>query len=276
MTITILRLASLLYAVAAGAYVYAFVRPGRPRAASLGQGLLVAAFVVHAISIGAGCAEYGGSEFFNLRGGLGMAGWLLAGGLLLLLRVTHLPSVAAFVLPLVLAALVPGVVGSIGGRAGVLPEVVRQPATRVHVPIALTGVALFAIASVVGLMYLLQEREVKGKHFGALFSRLPNLSALDRMNQRLGRAGFAIWSLTVVTGMFLAKKSWGKAWSWDPQQVGALVVWGLSFAMVWLRHQGVHGRRYAVLTLVGFVLVVGSLLAFQIVPGLTRHGGTFQ
>jgi ABC-type transport system involved in cytochrome c biogenesis permease subunit len=125
-------------------------------------------------------------------------------------------------------------------------------------------------------MYLLQEREVKGKHFGALFSRLPSLDALDRLNQRLVRSGFVVYSVALVTGALVAKKAWGTSWSWDPQQVASLVVWLLYGAMVQLRHVGVHGRKYAILTLAGFVLVMSSMLGLGALPNVTRHGGNFQ
>jgi ABC-type uncharacterized transport system permease subunit len=273
MTVASLRVAAALYAAAAALYVFHFVRPRHARAASAGQGLLAAAFLAHAVSIGIGCSEFGGAEFFNLRGGFGMAGWLAAGALLLVLRFYHLPAVAAFVLPLVLLALVPGVVGRVGGRGGTLPEVLRQPTTTLHITVAFVSVALFALAFGIALMYLLQEREVKGKHFGALFSRLPPLAALDRLTQRLVRAGLLVWSVALVTGMFVADKAWGKPW--DPQLVFAVLVWALYFGLVWMRHQGIHGRRYAVLTVLGFALILGSMLGLKAVPDITQHQGDF-
>jgi hypothetical protein len=45
--------------------------------------------------------------------------------------------------------------------------------------------------------------------------------------------------------------------------------------MVQLRHNGWHGRRYALLTLVGFVLVLGSMVSLKTVPGITRHAGDY-
>jgi ABC-type uncharacterized transport system permease subunit len=273
MTVAILRLAAVIYAAAAALYVFHFVRPSHAGSARVGHGLLGVAFLVHAVSIGVGCSEFGGAEFFNLRGGFGMAGWLAAGALLLVLRFQHLPSVAAFVLPLVLLALVPGVVGRVGGHPGAMPEVLRQPTTTLHITVAFVSVALFAIAFGIALMYLLQEREVKGKRFGALFSRLPALDALDRLTQRLVRAGLVVWSVALVSGMFVAEKAWGKPW--DPQLLFAVAVWALYFALVWMRHQGIHGRRYALLTVVGFALIVGSMLGLKALPDITQHQGDF-
>ncbi|MFL5273189.1 MAG: cytochrome c biogenesis protein CcsA [Anaeromyxobacteraceae bacterium] len=276
MSIDILRLAALLYAAGAAAYVLYFARPRHRRAATAGFTLVAIGFAVHAASIGLACREFGGSEFFNLRGGFGMLGWIAAGAFLLLQRILPLPAVGAFVMPLVVMSVIPGVFGLGPETRGAIPSIVRLPSLKVHVATATGGVALFAIAFGVALMYLLQEREVKGKNFGALFSRLPSLDALDRLNQRLVRIGFAVFSVGLVTGALVAKNAWGSFWMWDPQQIAFFVVWLLYGAMVQLRHVGVHGRRYALLTLAGFALVLGSMLALGAVPNLTRHGGSFQ
>jgi ABC-type transport system involved in cytochrome c biogenesis permease subunit len=145
-----------------------------------------------------------------------------------------------------------------------------------HISVATAGVALFAIAFGVALMYLLQEREVKGKRFGALFSRLPSLDALDKLNGRLVRVGFLVFSVALVTGTLVAKGVWKSAWEWDPQQISSLLVWLLYGGMVQAYRFGWHGRRYALLTLVGFALVIGSMVGLGSIPGATRHGGTYE
>jgi ABC-type uncharacterized transport system permease subunit len=155
------------------------------------------------------------------------------------------------------------------------PETLRHPTITVHVISAGSAVALFAIAFGVAIMYLLQEREVKGKHFGALFSRLPSLDALDRLNQRLVRAGFVVYTVALIAGTMTANAIWKSAWSWDPQQVISVVVWVLYGAMVQLRHSGWHGRRYAVMTLVGFAIVMTSMVSLRMLPGVTRHTGDY-
>ncbi len=158
------------------------------------------------------------------------------------------PALGAFVVPLLLVVILPSTLFD-PAQPEVAPEVVRHAAF--HVVVAILAVALFAIACGVALMYLLQEREVKGKRFGALFSRLPSLDSLDRLNQRLVRAGFVVFTVALLAGTLNAAVVWKSAWSWDPQQIISVVVWLLYGAMVQLRHAGWHGHRYAVLTLVG-------------------------
>ena len=275
MSIVILRIAAALYAVAAGRLhrVLRAAAPQRARRRS-GSGSLAAAFAVHAAAIGVGCSEYGGAEFFGLRGGLVLLVWLLTGAYLFLQRYYKLPTIGAFVTPLALVVLLPTLFGT-PGHPGVAPETVRYPSVTLHILSAVGGVALFAIAFGVAIMYLLQEREVKGKHFGALFSRLPSLDALDRMIQRLVRAGFVVYTIALIAGTVTATAVWNSAWSWDPQQVISLGIWILYGAMVQLRHSGWHGRRYALMTLVGFVILLSSMVSLKIVPGVTRHAGDY-
>ncbi len=272
MSLVLLRSATALYAAAAVLYVAFFSRPRHARLATAGFWVLGAGFVVHAAAIGAGCAEHGGREFFTLRGGVVLAAWLGAGAYLLLARLYRMPSVGAFVTPLLLVVLTPTLFSESDAPA-VPPEVVRHSA--VHVTAAVLAVALFGIACGVALMYLLQEREVKGKRFGALFSRLPSLDALDQLNQRLVRAGFVAFTVALLLGTVNAVALWRTAWTWDPQVVISVAIWLLYGAMVQLRHGGWHGRRYALLTVTGFVVLVAAMLALRAVPGATRHSGSY-
>jgi len=274
LSIVILRIAAALYAGAAAAYIVYFARPRHARAATAGFWLLAAAFAVHAVAIGVGCSEFGGAEFFSLRGGLVLMVWLASGAYLVLQRFYKAPTLGAFITPFTLVVLLPALFGD-PTHPEMAPETVRHPTLTVHIVTAVLGVALFGIAFGSAIMYLLQEREVKGKHFGALFSRLPSLDSLDRMVQRLVRAGFVVYTIAMIAGTITATAVWKSAWSWDPQQIVSLVVWFLYGAMVQLRHSGWHGRRYALLTLVGFVLVLGSMVSLKTVPGITRHAGDY-
>jgi ABC-type uncharacterized transport system permease subunit len=274
MSIVVLRIAAALYAGATAAYIVYFARPRHARLATAGAALLTAGFLVQAVAIGLGCSEFGGAEFFSLRGGVALMVWLAAGAYLLLQRFYRMPTVGAFITPFIFILLVPALFGT-PGRPELPPETLRHPTLTLHIVSAVLGVALFGIAFGVAVMYLLQERQVKGKRFGALFSRLPSLDALDRMVQRLVRAGFVVYTVALVAGTITATAIWKSAWSWDPQQIVSLVVWLLYGTLVQLRHSGWHGRRYAFLTLVGFVLVLGSMVSLRVVPGVTRHQGDY-
>jgi len=274
MSLELLRIAASLYVVAAGGYCLYFARPRHALAARFGAWLLSFGWLVHLAAIGLACKEFGGLEWFTLRGGFVLMAWLIVGAYLLVLRFYHLPSVGAFITPIVLLVLFPTLFGE-GGSRGVAPETLRHPALTFHVVTASLGVALFGVAFGVALMYLLQEREVKGKRFGALFSRLPPLSSLDNLTQRLVRLGFLVFTVALLAGQLMAHKIWKGTGLIDPQQVSSVVVWLLYGLMVQLRHAGWHGRRYAILTMVGFGLVMTSMVTLRAVPGFTLHARTY-
>jgi HemX protein len=275
MSLDLLRFAAGLYVVAATGYLLYFARPRHLLAARFGAWFLSGAVVVHLIAIGLACKEFGGLEWFTLRGGIVLTAVLLAGSYLVVQRFYHLPSVGAFVTPLTLIILLPTLFGE-GGAPGVAPEALRHPAITFHIMTASLGVSLFGLAFGVALMYLLQEREVKGKRFGALFSRLPPLDSLDRLTDRLVRLGFLAFTLASILGAVMARSVWKTAWSWDPQQVSTLLIWMLYGGMVQARHLGWHGRRYALLTVFGFAVLSGSIVTLRTVPGLTMHAGEYK
>jgi ABC-type transport system involved in cytochrome c biogenesis permease subunit len=146
----------------------------------------------------------------------------------------------------------------------------------VHVLVAFAGIALFALATGVAVAYLLLERQMKGKHFGVVFARLPSLEQLDDISDHLMRWGFVALSITLITGAFFAKKAWGDYWRWDPKLTLSLVGWFVYAGLVHARlFAGWRGRRAAVLTMVGFVIVFGSFLGLKLFP-IGVHTGDFQ
>ncbi len=275
MSLDLLRFTAGLYAVAAAGYLLYFARPRYTLAARFGGWFLSGAVVVHLAAIGLACKEFGGLEWFTLRGGFVLTAVLLAGAYLLVQRFYHLPSVGAFVTPLTLIILIPTLFGE-GGAPGEAPQALKHPAITLHIMTASLGIALFGLAFGVAIMYLLQEREVKGKRFGALFSRLPPLGSLDNLTGRLVRVGFISFTVASILGAVIARSVWKSAWSWDPQQVSTLLIWALYGGMVQLRHLGWHGRRYALLTVAGFALLTSSIVALRLVPGLTMHAGEYK
>jgi ABC-type uncharacterized transport system permease subunit len=185
---------------------------------------------------------------------------LLALGLVLDLRYRK-PVIGAFITPLAVAALLPGLLLQ-EGPAPLSPSL-RQPLLPLHITIALVGMAAFAVAAGVGVMYLLMERQVKGKQFGLLWKRLPSLEFLDTLNNRLVVVGFIALSITLATGaFFITGSTRGLTWLMDAKVVATLVAWGLFAGVAGARVLvGWRGRRVALLTMAGFALVLVSFLS---------------
>lgn len=130
----------------------------------------------------------------------------------------------------------------------------------IHASISIIADGFLALACVGGIMYLLQEREIKRKRFGLFYSRLPSLDALDKLNQHCLSVGFPLLTLGIVTGSIWAKQAWGAYWHWDPKETWSLITWFLYAALVHQRFTvGWRGRRAAIMTIIAFISVLFTL-----------------
>ncbi|MBU1233441.1 MAG: c-type cytochrome biogenesis protein CcsB [Proteobacteria bacterium] len=130
----------------------------------------------------------------------------------------------------------------------------------VHAGVAVIAYGFLALAFIGGIMYLLQERELKSKRFGFFFSRLPSLDALDQLNSHCLTIGFVFLTLGIITGSVWARQAWGTYWQWDPKETWSLITWFLYAAQIHQRlTAGWRGKRAAVMAIVGFSSVIFTL-----------------
>lgn len=250
----LLSIAVHLYGAAALVYLGYLVRQS-PLLPWVGRALVGSGLALHVFSLGISLAGQGGLPSGLAQGFSTTALLLLAIFFALDLR-TRLPVMGAFLLPIALAVLVPGLLISRPGAP--LPPALRAPLLPLHVSIALLGIAAFGAASGVAVMYLLLERQLKAKKFGVLFARLPPLGLLDELNRRLLIWGFIALSVTMVTGtLFVSDARF--AWRWSPKELATLVAWLGSGALLHARFfAGWQGKRPAVFTMAGFVVLLFS------------------
>ncbi|MFZ5469059.1 MAG: cytochrome C assembly family protein [Myxococcota bacterium] len=260
MTRALLSIAVHEYGTAAIVYLAYLVRQWRGLPV-VGRFFVGSGLILHGASLGMTLAAQGMVPLGLAQGFSLVALLLLAIFFVLDLRY-RTPVIGAFLMPVALAVLVPGLL--LDAALAPLPAQVR-PLLPLHVTIALLGVAAFGAAAGVAVMYLLMERQMKGKKFGVLFSRLPSLQLLDELNRRLVVWGFIALSVTMVTGAFFVSDAASIAWRWEPKTIATLVAWLGSGALLHARFfAGWQGKRAAVLTMAGFcVLLVSFFTAFQ-------------
>jgi len=129
-----------------------------------------------------------------------------------------------------------------------------------HAGVSLFAYAFFSLAFCGGLMYLLQERELKRKRFGYFFERLPSLDALDQLNSHCLATGFVFLTLGIVTGSLWTRQAWGTYWQWHPKEIWTMITWFVYLVQVHQRFTaGWRGKRAAVMAIVGFLIVVFTL-----------------
>jgi cytochrome c-type biogenesis protein CcsB len=199
---------------------------------------------------------------------------LLLVGLFLLVQVRRpLLALGAVVNPLAFGLTLAA--GAIHGGVRPLPPVLHSIWLPVHVLLAFTGDAVFALAFSASLLYLVQERRLKVYRGRGLLRHLPSLETLDRVNYACLVWGLVLLTLGIVTGIVWAHEAWGKFWASDPKLVFSLLVWGIYVVLLQGRMTaGWRGRWAAQLTIAGFAVMVISLVGVNVLA-LGLHGKAF-
>ncbi|AKJ69851.1 cytochrome C biogenesis protein [Pandoraea thiooxydans] len=152
---------------------------------------------------------------------------------------------------------------------------------KIHVPANFIGYGTFSLAAMVGVAYLLvdrEERQIKlaGGEAGSGFfgSRLPSLVLLDDVMYKSIAVGFAFFTIATILGSLWAAQAWGGYWSWDPKETWALIVW-LNYA-AWLHMRlmkGLRGTVAAWWALIGLLITTFAFLGVNMfLSGLHSYG----
>src|SRR5204863_5553840 len=110
---------------------------------------------------------------------------------------TNERAMGAFVTVL-LAAL--AILPALNPQTDARPALLRSPLFTVHVLSMLFAYASFALAFVLGITYVLLFKEIKAKHLGFFYARLPSLQTLDVMNGRAITVGWIFLTVGVAVG----------------------------------------------------------------------------
>ena len=257
----------VLYAAAGVAYAIYFARRS-PRAGRIATTLLILAALGHTFVIGMQTMEVRHVPFANPSRAVSTFVWLLALSYLYLEITTDERAMGVFILPVLIGlqtipALSPGVERQ--------DPILDSPWFWVHVSSLLFAYASLALAAVLGLTYIVQFKEIKKKHLGFFYTRLPSLQTLDDMNARGITIGWLFLTIGLVSGAVWASQARVVAPDdpnlqamlslVDPKILFALFAWAVySFAVLARRTMGWSGRRTARLSVFGFVIVLLNFL----------------
>src|ERR1700704_4515568 len=115
----------------------------------------------------------------------------------------RLSLMGAFTAPLVLLIQTFALLASIDVRHSVRLNV--NPWLEFHASMSMIAYGAFALAGVAGVMYLVQERQLKTHQFRSIFHHLPPLSDLFIAITRLLWLGFALYTLGLASGFFVGQ-----------------------------------------------------------------------
>ncbi len=104
--------------------------------------------------------------------------------------------------------------------------------------------------------------------------RLPKRELLDEAGYRSIALGWPLFTVgALIAGAIWAHQAWGVYWSWDPKEVGSLIVW-LIYA-VYLHSRAKWGMKAswsAVTAVLGFCAAMLTLVGNLVLGGLHAYG----
>jgi ABC-type uncharacterized transport system permease subunit len=182
-------------------------------------------------------------------------GVLLALFVLYVQRVRPLGGLDWFVMPIVILLLVGA---AVFGQAKP-HEYARTTWLRVHLITAYSGALAFAIAGAVGAMYLLVSRRLRAKTAVA-GPKLGSLERLEHLTFVAVTLGFALFTIGLVTGLAKLREH-------QTQPAKLLLATSVWVVYAIVLHSPINpsfrGRKTAVLSVLGFLLMVGTIVAVE-------------
>lgn len=241
-----------------------FLLSKRRTLSAMSVGVTACGFVGHTAVLIGEVASSGALPVATIEQALAFVSWALVLVFLAVELRYRLHVLGSFVLPLSFLLALPA--GVLPSAAGATPPVLLSSAwLGVHIVFSLLGFVAFAVAFIVGLMYLLQHRLLKEKRFNMLYAQLPSLDLLDEMNQGTILLGFPLLTIGILAGaIWGAGPGHGGIWSWTPKQVLTVVTWLFYLLILHGRMNfGWRAKRAASLAIIGFIVVgVTFLYAF--------------
>jgi ABC-type uncharacterized transport system permease subunit len=137
----------------------------------------------------------------------------------------------------------------------------------IHATLAFSGYAALFVACAMGLLYLVQERELKSRAPRTFYYLIPSLERCDTISGQSVAIGFTFLSLAIATGMLWSHNARGTLWTGDAKEWSALIAWGLYVALIVARRRaGWGGRRAALVGVIGFAAVVFVFVSMTVWP----------
>jgi ABC-type uncharacterized transport system permease subunit len=257
---TLTALEILAYTLTAMIYL-GFLLGFRRSADGVGRVALGIALALHVADIGARCVQ-GEHPISSTAAAMSLVAFLIGAGFFFASFKYRLAAAGAFAVPATLALLVLA-------RLAPAEDVSAPMGTlgRAHILLATLGVAVFALAAVLALLYLFEDRQLKRKHFERVMGRGTPLDTLDRLALRCVSIGFPVFTIAIVTGaMWIARLGvLQRPEAFRPEYLLAVATW-VAFGVLLIARVGAgwRGRRAAWLTVGGFagamLVVAGYIL----------------
>ncbi len=252
-------LAVALYVGAEALSILSLLKPGRGSSGailrtSLGLVLLAAGLAIHFADLEITARALHSVPYRSFGGSLSLFGWMLGVSYLALLFRHRERAIGPFLIPFVTLFSAAGLL--LPAHAAAPDAEMRGSLFALHVTFGILAYAAFTFSFVLSVLYLVQNRQIRRGRTGVLFARLPPLEVIGRMNRTSVTIGLAVLGASVVFGLLWANRVWTSMG--DPKIEWALATLALYGFLLWMERRGWKGPRVAILSIVGYGLVLFS------------------
>lgn len=137
-----------------------------------------------------------------------------------------------------------------------------------HIISAFFAYAAFTISFAAGILYLIQQHELKSKQVGKFYQKLPALHVLEQLIFQPMVWGAGLLILAVGVGFLWSKSAFNELWLTDPKTL-ATVLSALIYSVILYLHyvSSFRGKRVIVLSLFAFGMILFSFLGMRFIDG---------
>lgn len=127
---------------------------------------------------------------------------------------------------------------------------------KLHIVVSILAYSLLAIAAIQALLYSYQEHQFKQRKSPAMLMALPPLQTMELLLFRLLWTGFALLTLTLLTGALFSQEIFGRPFELKHHTILATMGW-LVYAVLLIKRltMGVRGSQAVWWTIGGFLLI---------------------
>lgn len=229
----------------------------RPAWFRLAMAAIGTGFTFHFVSLAERWVTAGRFPITNIAAATSLFAFLITGAFLLAYRRYHMQSLSVFVFPVVFVMTLAA--AEAGAPLAITSSVLQAGWVPVHVSLTLAGYAALLISFLAGMMYLIQERELKSKKPRAFYYRLPPLDTTDQLGLRALAIGFPLVTAGLIVGTMGAAGTGDPNWVRDPKVVVSFLFWLIYLLLLFSRvSAGWRGRKAAWFTIFTLAMALAT------------------
>lgn len=139
-----------------------------------------------------------------------------------------------------------------------------------HIGTSLLAYSLFGITTLIAVLMLLLSRDLHQHKFSPLVSFLPPLLSLEKLMFQGMWVGFALLTISMISGIFFAEAVFGRSVAFTHKTVFGVLSWLIYAGLLLKRSMTAwRGKKVAVWTIIGFISLmlayVGSKFILEVI-----------